>query len=798
MNDLLNRILGLDGLKLGDAGVRLGFERPLPGWAWLLILIAAGLLSAWAYRGLVGPRPARVALASLRAALLVALAAILAGPVLLMQSETIERDWAVVLADRSASMTVQDHLTPGAARHTTRDAALADAVAAAAETWSSLAAERNLLWLGFDARAFPLETSGATPTLGAPQGRATALARAFEHALRQTAARPVSGLILLTDGRTSDPPDRELLAQLKSRQIPVFVVPFGSATPLPDFAIARTDHPAAAFANDSIPVSVEIRRTPGNADAQAARLSVTLVDTSSGRVLDEQPVVFPDSADQPARLTLTAVAQTAGSRDWAVRLVSPTPDIATDNDASPIRVDVIDRPVRLVYFDGYPRWEYRYLKNLFVRERSIRASALLLAPERRYLQEGADQLFTLPRTPQEWQPYDVIVIGDVRPEMFSREQLQQIRDHVANDGAGLLFIAGPGPTPNAWRATPLADLLPFTLATDPAAVAAKPVQEWLEPVFMTPAPAAERLGVLRLADDRRGTWPASLTDPGSGWASFRFAQRIPMARLKPAAEPLAYALPLSESATPSAARDPLILTMRFGAGRVVYSATDEIWRWRYARGETLPERFWLPIIRLLARQSLVASGEPALLTADPEDTVVNQPVTLTLRLLDQSLQDSRPRTVQARVTKDADPTRPSAVTRDAAVELRAEAAEGVASSTLTATWIPTEPGRYTVRVTEPTLAALDLSDAINVTAPDDELRDAAADHGLLAELASQTGGAVLTPDRLGELPDLLPNRRLRLLGSPQSETLWDRPLVWVLIVCLVTAEWVGRRLIRMP
>ncbi len=238
--------------------------------------------------------------------------------------------------------------------------------------------------------------------------------------------------------------------------------------------------------------------------------------------------------------------------------------------------------------------------------------------------------------------------------------------------------------------------------------------------------------------------------------------------------------------------------MRFGAGRVVYIATDEIWRWRYARGETLPERFWLPIIRLLARQSLVASGQPALLTAEPEDAVVDQPVTLTLRLLDQSLQDARPRTVQARVTRDPDPTRPSLVSRDAAVELRAESAEGSASTTLTATWIPTEPGRHTIRVTEPALAALDLTDTVRVTAPDDELRDAASDHALLAELAAQTGGAVLTPDRLRELPDLLPNRRLRLLGSPQSDSLWDKPLVWVLLVSLLTAEWVGRRLIRMP
>lgn len=72
-------------------------------------------------------------------------------------------------------------------------------------------------------------------------------------------------------------------------------------------------------------------------------------------------------------------------------------------------------------------------------------------------------------------------------------------------------------------------------------------------------------------------------------------QRIDPSSVKPTAEILADArrrFPAGGSAATSAA----VLTMRFGAGRVAYVATDETWRWRYGRGESYQERFWLPLI----------------------------------------------------------------------------------------------------------------------------------------------------------------------------------------------------------
>ena len=88
--------------------------------------------------------------------------------------------------------------------------------------------------------------------MGDPQGRRTALGKAVEQGLQQVAARPVSGIVILSDGRSADQPSRAVLRRLESEQIPVIAVPLGSTEPLADYAVVRADAPSVAFVHDEI------------------------------------------------------------------------------------------------------------------------------------------------------------------------------------------------------------------------------------------------------------------------------------------------------------------------------------------------------------------------------------------------------------------------------------------------------------------------------------------------------------------------------------------------------------------
>lgn len=808
MNDLLNQLLGTDALKFGEEGVRLGLARPLAPWGWALVIAAIALLAGWAYWKLDAGKRSRIALATVRALLMLFLVVLLLGPRLERQNETVESDWVVVMADRSGSMQVADVEPALAGRdRITRDLQLREAVALAHPSLKSIAAERELLLMGFDGAAFPIKTIEDEQGLGPidlppAAGTRTSLSTAISQALARTAARPVAGIVLLSDGRTTEPPDKALVRRLQSDRIPVFPYPLGSPSPIGDLAVTRVEAPTVAFVRDTIPVEIRIERRGdsgehgGRGPHAGSDATVELIDQLTGRVFESRPLseATPDPND-PASLTMTLSGSEsdAGSRDWTVRLVTTRPDLIAENNQRTFAVDLLDRPIRTVYFDGYPRWEYRYVKNLLIREGSIDSSNLLLAVEKRFLQEGDQLLRALPRSSEEWAPFDVVLIGDLRPDLFTTEQLQQIREHVAMRGGGLLWIAGPGATPNAWGETPLADLLPF--ATGGASGGTSPsgrnaLRVWDRPVVARPTPASERLGILNLKNPRG--WPEQLASPDTGWSLLRWAQRIEPASIKPSAEVLAVAEPADGQGSPT----PLVMTMRYGAGRVIYVATDETWRWRYARGETLPERFWLPLVRLLARDSVARTGMPAVLELSQSVAPVEQPVRIAVRLLDQSLVDAAPASIRVRLV----PVGENAVGR-APVELRLQQeTKGVARGgvrTYAGAWIALEPGEYRVEAAEPMLAGIGLQQPLSIILPDNEMRTPETDHTLLAALAEETGGRLLAPGDLAKLEEILPNRQVRIITPPTTETLWDTPLALAIFLLLACTEWVGRKLIRL-
>lgn len=856
MKSLLDWLLNQRTLRFGQGNVEFGFAHPLPGWAWAVILLGAIALAWWSYRRLEGGRRWRIALGAVRAALLMLLVVLIAGPRLVKANESDERDWVLVLVDRSASMGIKDAppvdsgaaATPGT-RRTSRDDELRAVLESSSAVWRTLARDRTLVWLGFDSGAYDLGHSadpGAPPApvdLKPPAGRQTALGRALEQALRRAAARPLSGVVIFSDGRSIDEPARALVRRLQADHVPILVFPLGSSEPVADIAVRNVQGPRTAFVNDFVPVEVEVEQLGGAPGAQPGKAKAQLIDQATGLVLDEQDVDFADSnpptpgprdsagakpvpAERTAHLTLTTKAAAAGKPKWTVRVVPAGPDLVSENNSAPVTVEMIDRPIRVAYFDGYPRWEYRYLKNLLVREKSFTASTLILSSGRRYVQEGEQTMTALPRSPEEWALYDVIVMGDVRPEVFTPEQLNQIKEHVAVRGAGLLWIGGEGPTPVAWRSTALADLLPMVIGES----IDQGIRSWDRPVNMAPTPLAERLGVLRLSTERRtapnaGTiapgeswWPAGLADPDAGWSTLRWAQRIDPGALKPTAEVLAIGRarragaggPPGSGGTEEFESAPLVVSMRFGAGRVVYVGTDEVWRWRYGRGELYPERFWLQMIRLLGRESLSRAAHGAILEVSPRRAEVDQAVRIAVQLVDQSLVDTAPGSLHVRLIRDERPLPGEKMPegdRPAAAELRllpeTAGAGNKGVRTFAATWVAAESGRYRVDVDDPFLArggagaGDSLVGEVEVWLPDDELRHPETDHPLLARLAKATDGEVLKNPGLEELPRLLPNRGIRLAGEPEVQTLWDTPLALILTVLLLTVEWVGRRLLRL-
>jgi hypothetical protein len=780
MNELIRVAFGLEELGIGQEGVQLGFARPIPGWAWALVIAGAVTIAWWSYWRMDAARTGRVVLATLRAVLLIALVAVITGPRLVRPNIVVEPDWVIVLVDRSASMSIRD---VGDSTRMTREQELRDMLASSWPMWQSLTDERRLVWLGFDSGAYDLEQDENGLELSEPAGTRTSVGSALDQALRRAAARPVSAVVVISDGRSVDRASRQAMRRLEAERIPVFTIPMGRPDPLADLAVERVQSPRMAFVDDTIPISVYVRRLGGSAWPPAR---VELIDRPTGLVLDEAALEPEEGETDSATVLLRVKPDDAGKQSWQVRVVTAQPDLVESNNSLGVGIELVDRPLRVLYLDGYPRWEQRFVEQLLLREKSIMSSSLMVASNRRYTQESDRLIDGVPRSPEEWAEFDVVVIGDVNANLFGLEQLAQLREHVAVRGAGLLWMAGPGATPATWRSTPLGDLIPFRLGGGRASA----VEVYNQAVTMSRTDAATRLGLLGLSDDG-AEWPEMLSDPQTGWSRLWYAQRIEDEALKPAAQVLA------RVSTSYGSRDdastPAVISMRYGAGRVIYVATDEIWRWRWGRGETVTERFWLPLIRLQGRESLARGGAAALLEAMPDRAVVGEPIRLSIRVLDERLLETRPRGLDVRITLVGDETVP---TRQLRLAPDDSAGDGI-GQVYSATWLAPAAGTYEIEAIDAALAGMDLKAEVEVSLSDDELRRPETDHLLLASLSQSTGGRTLDIANVHELPELLPRRRMEVAGEPDIETLWDRPIVLATLVLLLAAEWIGRRFVRL-
>lgn len=765
-------LLGVHGSPSDASSVRLAFERPLPGWGWFLVLCACGAIAWWSYRHLRGRIGGRTALATLRGGLLVLLAILVAGPSIRIGRETVEQDWVLVLADRSRSMAIRDEGAAGA--RTTRDAALQAMLDQAGALWSTLRKDRTLVWLGFADGAFDLPQTGEAIapgeaiTLGEAAGDRTRLDDALQQAAQRAAARPIAGIVVFSDGRTSAPPSRATVRRLQAAAAKVFVVPLGSPNAKGDLAIAKVDSPRRAFVHDEVPLQVEIERSDTESPVSG---SVRLVDAATGATITRADVPPMAPGERAASVTLLAKPDQAGTHDWRVELDAGTDDLVAENNVREARIELVDRPLRVLYIEGYPRWEYRYLKSLLIREKSLDSSIMLLSADRDFAQEGNMPITRLPRTAEEFALFDLVIIGDVPSAFFTPDQLEVLRDQVAQRGTGLLWIGGERSTPKTWDGTPLAELLPmrppFALATVDA------------PVNVVATPAATKLGLLKVGEG--DSWPTELADPAVGWSRLEWVQAIGSEQLKPTTETLAVGV-VPNQGSESTRTTPVILAMKYGAGEVVYVATDEFWRWRYGRGERYTEQVWLPLVRMLGREALAGGSEGALLRAVPARVQLGQTVRLELLVADARLAERAEGTVLAQVTD------PEGRTQD--VELLRTGRPGEYAANLA----PDSTGRYLAKVASGLTVGGEVT--YECERPDDETRRAAADHALLEQLARDTGGAVVRREDLASLKDLLPKRSV-VTEQATLEPLWDAPLALILIVLLATIEWLGRRWLRL-
>jgi uncharacterized membrane protein len=586
---------------------------------------------------------------------------------------------------------------------------------------------------------------------------------------QQLAGVPLAGIVLVTDGADNAPaaPAGELVGA--AGDVPVFTVGVGGERFAKDVEVARIDVPAHALRGGTIAADVTITQS-GMAGERAQ-----LVVEDGGRIVASESIALPDDGEvRPIRVPIPA--NDAGVRRLSVRVVPQAGELLAENNAREALVSVRDRRERILYVEGEPRFEFKFLRRAVAGDEQLQVVGLQRTAEDKFLRLGVDDSSQLragfPTTREELFSYRAVILGSIEASYFTAEQLRLLADFVSERGGGLLALGGRHSfREGGWAGTPVGEVLPVLLDEgQPGGENADGPPPFLAELHAAPTPAGLGHAVTQVA-----ATPVASVERWTTLPALTTVNRI--RGLKPGAIALLTA-GSGDDAT------PVLAFQHYGRGISMALPVQDSWMWQMhadiAVDDQTHERFWRQLLRWLV--SDVPDRETVLTSA--ERLGAGEPVTLRADVRDSAFRGVRGATVVAHVTS------PSGAVRDVPLT-----ATGEADGEYRALFMPGEDGEHAVRVTADAGGEQTSATAAFVRASDgaEEFFDAGLRAPFLQRLAEETGGRYYTPATASALPrDVVYTRSGNTVL--ERKELWDMPVVLLLLVGLLGGEWGYRRM----
>lgn len=789
MTEMWLRLLGIDpGLEVLDA--RIVFAYGIPLWVVGFLLILLALWSWWTYRRERAhwSRLRRGVFASLRFITWATVLLLLLQPRLEIDRMVEPTGNLAVLFDSSESMALvdaeadADYLAgaaqaagedPSWARRATRTEILSqmldndelDLMDRLGERY----AVRSFHFAG-DVHPLDAETAEtgnaeaeAAGTLPAPDGEITQVGHALRASTAQLRGLPLAGVVLFSDGASNKGEDPKLTAKrLGEQDIPVFAVGVGAPEAV-DVAVLNADIPDLIFAGDELAV-----RTAFSASALAGaplpveiRLNDTLV--GKGETIARNGVFEDDIVMKP---TVT------GDVTVSVSVPQQPGETVVENNVFTKRIRVIDSAIRILIAVETPSWEYRYLTGFLDSDKRIETDVLIRRGDLRRIRAEESMLERFPDWETLKREYDVLILNNIEADYFSRQNLEDIRRFVAEEGGALIMTAAPRGTPASFLTTPVADMLPVQAdrITENAATARSKRFSTGFPLKLTREGRQHIIPRLKpLPEENAELW-RSLPEQYWYYTGIR--------RAKPGATVLVEHGEKRNEYGPL----PLMAIQPFGRGQVLFIGFNSIWRWRFEIGNRYTSRFWGQTIQYLGLPHLLGSLKRVQFQVTSREGIAGEPLDLGVRLF----------------TPEFQPLERSQI------EVLATAEDG-RQEAFTFSPRPGQPGSYSGRLILPEgtwnvqVAGMESEETLvlDIIRPRYELLQPAQQQDELQAIAEASGGAYLTLGDLAGLPDLIADS-IQPARRDDAFDLWDTWLALLIIVVSTTIEWTLRKWRDLP
>ena len=732
-------------------------------WPALLILggvAAVALPALFTYGAARGDtrRLDRAVMASIRLGLVAILVFILFQPTLILTSVVPQRNFVGILIDDSQSMRITDE--NGVPRS---DFVESNFGSEGSELLTALSEKFTLRFFRFSRDASRLNDMADLSY----SGTATDLGNAMVRAQEELAGVPISGLVVITDG--ADNSGKALAASLlplQAANIPVYTIGLGEEELSPDVQLSRVEMPRTVLVGTSLVVDVIVSHR-----GYSGR-TVQLMVEDAGQLLASEDVTF-ERDGEPVVVRLRIEAGDPGPRLLRFRVSVQDGERVTENNARDVLVDVVNKTEKILYFEGEPRWEVKFLRRAVSEDENLQVVLLQRTAESKFLRLDVDDAEELaggfPRTREELFRYRALILGSVEASFFTHNQLDMISDFVSQRGGGLLFLGGRNAfAEGSYQGTRLAEVLPVFL-DDELSTGAGP---YFDELYITPTRAGLTHPTTQLGADNSEA-------VRERWESLPPVTTLnPITRLKPGATGL-----LTGGTEEDRTRQIVLAYHRYGRGKVAVLPIQDSWIWQMHADIDLEdqthETFWRQLLRWLT------DGVPNQVEAQGEREVVEpgQPVNLAVEVGDSAYAAVNDANVVALVRYPSGDSITVPLDWDVEQDGHYEGAFPTAA-----------PGLYEVSVHA--MRGVDTIGTaltyVNVAPSTDEYFDASMRGTTLRRVADLTGGRFYTPETVANLPE-----DISLTGAgvtlTEERDLWDMPVLLILVLGLMAGEWGYRR-----
>jgi uncharacterized membrane protein len=728
-----------------------------------MIIVIVAIPTVLQYRGVRGKsmRRDRWILTGLRTAILGILLFCLFRPVLVLSTVVPQRSFVGILLDDSQSMKIEDG--DGVARSSAIDEHFGSEGSPLLE---ALTERFKLRFFRFSSSAHRI---GDVSEM-AYSGEHTYLGPVLEQGADELATVPLAGLVLMSDGADNSQGGlSETLLALRARRVPVYTVGLGRERFTRDIELTRVEAPRTVLKGSSLVVDIVVNQK-GYSDTRV-RLDVE----DSGRIINSRDIELSEEGEA-GLVRVHFTAEEAGPRVFRFRIAPQPNEMVTQNNEREVLINVEERREKILYFEGEPRFELKFIRRALVDDENIQVVCLQRTAENKFLRLEVDDAEELaggfPKTREELFQYRGLVLGSVEASHFTHDQLRMIADFVSQRGGGLLMLGGRlSFSLGGYAGTPVADVLPVVVS-DKRAVDSGSEDPFFDQIQVDLTPVGR-------------THPVTQFEADIEASAQRWTTLPPLSILNPVRNVKPGATTLLVGHNESADKEQVVLAFqRYGRGKAMAFTVHDSWVWQMHADIPLEdmthEILWRKLLRWLVsyvpdRISVTTTkdryslGESVVLRAEVDD--------------DRYLKVNNARVV-------AEVTTPSGETRVLPMEWTVDK-----DGEYRASFVAEEQGIFEFQVTAERSGEQLGSAQSFIEAGDlaDEFFNAEMQTPVLERIAEETGGRHYTPQTMDRLAEDMTYTEGGTTVKERKD-LWDMPAVFVLLVGLVGVEWGYRRL----